>query len=870
MVHHNGAKPGTKSKSASRRPGESNALPIDALLDDIRAALRQRDELVLQAAPGAGKTTRVPLALLAQPWLGRQKILLLEPRRMAARTAAERMASLLGEACGETVGYRMRQHSRVGPKTRIEVITEGVLTRQLQSDPELQGVGLVIFDEFHERNLNSDLGLALTLQARALLRDDSPLKLLIMSATLEGLDFTRLLGDAPRIVSAGRSFPVTLHYAETVKTGEPIEPPVVKAILRAVAETDGSILVFLPGQREIRRVQQRLQPQLDASLCIRPLYGALSLEQQMAAIRPLDETDACRRKIVLATDIAETSITIDDVSTVVDSGLSRQPGFDPVTGMTRLHTRRISRASSVQRMGRAGRTRAGHCYRLWSESTQAGLRAQTPAEILQADLCPLALQLLQWGVNDVDELSWLDRPPAAALQQAQDLLQALGATEAIGANGHLRLSPHGEQMAQLPLHPRLAHMLIKAAGQGYLPQAAALAALLSEKDPLRQYGADIAAKVDVLLGDIPCESQHKGWLHYSRRQMKAYQAVCRNIKAQEDIEITPPDAIGWLISLAYPDRIAQRRRDEGLVYRLSNGRAARFSALQKLAQFPYLAIAEMGGLAGQREDGIYAAAPLNAALFEHALAPLLTQQAVVEWDERSGKMLAEQRTLLGRLIIHRAPMEQIPAQVRAREILALVRKKGLSLLRWRDDAQLLCDRVQSLRQHAVASGCDTPWPDFSEAGLLQSLEQWLLPAIDAVRRLDDLHAIDWRQCLMTLLPWPLPQRLDELAPLTIAVPTGSLIKIDYSQSPPVLAVKLQEMFGCQQTPAIANGRIPLLLHLLSPARKPLQITQDLEAFWQGSYAQVKKEMKGRYPKHPWPDDPLQALPTRYTKHRKPG
>lgn len=859
----------------------TTTLPINAVLDDIRQQLRAHDRLVLQAPPGAGKTTLVPLALLNEPWLARQKILMLEPRRMAARTSALRMASLLNESIGETVGYRMRQDNKIGPATRIEVITEGVLTRMLQDDPELQGVGLIIFDEFHERNLNTDLGLALSLQAGQLFRDDdNPLKLLVMSATLDSAAVVQLLDNAPLLSSEGRMYPVQLHYASSgpgVSTGpqQDLIDSLLKTISRALTDTPGSILVFLPGQGEIRQLHKSLAPRVDTDVCILPLYGALPLSEQLQAIAPLDQLSPYRRKIVLATDIAETSLTIDGISTVIDSGLCRQPRFDPASGMTRLHTRRISQASSNQRMGRAGRTEAGHCYRLWSEASQNSMEKQSPAEILQADLCPLALQLLHWGIDDPDELQWLDSPPAAAFNQALDLLYALGALQDNPQQqGSRRLSEHGQQMALLPVHPRLAHMLIRGAQLGHSRNAAALACLLSEKDPLSQYASDIDSRVVVLLGDVPCEKRHKGWLMRNRQQMARYQQLCRPIKRLSSEDLAEQDVNGLLISQAYPDRIAQRRAENraesGARYLLSNGRAANLKDTDKLARNDYLAVAELGGIARQREDVIYSAAPLNPQLFDGPLSSMLTPQDILQWDERSARLTAERQQRVGALIIHRRALTNIPLEERHREVIKMIRQKGLALLPWDNRSQQLRARIQCLRSLDATEDEKHPtWPDLTDKHLLDTLEHWLQPYLDDINRIEDFQRLDLHSILLNLLPWPLPQRLDEQAPLSLQVPSGSNIKIDYSQSPPVLAVKLQEMFGCQQTPAIANGRMPLLVHLLSPGGKPLQITQDVAGFWQGSYQDVKKEMKGRYPKHPWPDDPLQAPATRFCKPRKP-
>lgn len=847
------------------------SLPIDDVLEDIRKILRQHNQLVLQAPPGAGKTTMVPLSLLNESWLGSNKILMLEPRRMAARTAAERMASLLGEKTGETVGYRIRQESRTSQKTRIEVITEGVLTRLLQNDPELRGIGLIIFDEFHERNLNTDLGLALSLQARELFREaDNPLKLLVMSATMDSSAVAQLLDNATLLRSKGEMYHVDVHYGKTIKINEPIVPPMVETIVKALDETNGSILAFLPGQGEIIKLQKRLDPIVGSDVNILPLYGALSLADQMQAIKPLQKKGKFNRNIVLATDIAETSLTIEGISTVVDSGLSRQPRFDPATGMTRLHTRRISQASSIQRMGRAGRLQMGHCYRCWSNELQKTLEKQAPAEILQADLCPLVLQLLQWGVTDPCELKWLDKPPKAAFNQALDLLYALGALNQNPQNSAFNsLSKHGIQMAMFPTHPRLAHMLIKSVHINQQKIAAVLATLLSDKDPLRHYGSDISAKVDVLLGDIPCEQHLKGWFKRCLQQVRIFENLCQSIIKEEAAVIGENDVVGFLISLAYPDRLAQRRTEKSERYLLSNGRAASLHAADKLANNEYLAIAQLGGLVTQREDIIYAAAPLNPDLFKTLLAPMLIQEKSFYWQDQTDRFIAEQQVKIGALTINRRTLLKIPVEEKRKALLKLVRHKGLSMLPWDDKSKQWQARIECLRSHGVGVSSNEPqWPDVSDKNLLKTLEIWLQPYIDGINKIEDFQKLNLKDCLSSMLPWPLHKKLGYLAPLTFKVPSGSNIKINYSQTPPVLAVKLQEMFGCLHSPAIADGKIPLLVHLLSPAAKPVQITQDLAGFWQGSYQDVKKEMKGRYPKHPWPDDPLKALATPYTKRRE--
>ena len=582
------------------------ALPISEVLPQLLESLAGRHELVLEAPPGAGKTTLVPLALLSEPWLAGQRIIMLEPRRMAARAAAQRMASLLGEEAGHTVGYRIRQESRISSHTRIEVITEGILTRMLVDDPSLEDVAMLIFDEFHERSMDADFGLALALQSRELFRDaQNPLRLLVMSATLDGDAVARLLDDAPLIRSAGKMFPVTAHYGSAKRLDDNIVDTVLNALPGIISEHAGSLLVFLPGQGEITKVMQRLGDRLSSSdqqgIVIQPLYGALPLREQQRAIEPLPG----KRKIVLATDIAETSLTIEGITIVVDAGLCREPRFDPATGMTRLQTRRISKDSSIQRMGRAGRLAPGHCYRLWSEQQQDQLAAQSTPQILQADLAPLVLQLIAWGVNDINELRWLDPPPPGPLSQALDLLLRLGALKTgQDANSELSLdncslNPHGELMASMPCHPRLAHMLITARAMQQEKYAAALAALLAERSPLaRDHGADLAEQLAVLLGEQRCHSQHKNWLKRSQQQAKTFQGLLRPIKAQlksTDHPLTPDNAIGFLLACAYPDRIAHRKTARKNHYLLSNGRTAMLNQSDALSNNEWLAVAELGG-----------------------------------------------------------------------------------------------------------------------------------------------------------------------------------------------------------------------------------------------------------------------------------
>lgn len=839
-------------------------LPIQSVISEICSALASGHELVLEAPPGAGKTTGVPLALLAEPWLAGQRIVMLEPRRIAAKSAAERMAELLGERVGHTVGYRMRMETVVSKATRIEVITEGVLTRMLQDDPSLDGIGLLIFDEFHERSLDADLGLALTLESRKLFGElrDTPLKLLIMSATLDGDRVSALLDGAPVLRSLGRQYPVAIHYGESYRPSQHLIERVCQTVRQALDENTGSVLVFLPGQAEIRRCLNILSDTCSsASVILAPLYGDLSLADQRRAIAP---TASGIRKVVLATSIAESSLTIDGVTVVIDCGLSRVPAFDPRTGMSRLDTRRLSRASAEQRAGRAGRLSEGVCYRLWSESQNNELLAFSEPEISQADLASLCLQLQRWGIHDAADLRWMDMPPAAAFQQALDLLLKLGALAPKGTR--LTMTPHGEAMATLPVHPRLAHMLLKGRELGHAKLACELAAILSDRDVGPNGDADIQLRLALLRGNVRADRKLTGLI---TRLHKLQQQYLRLLSRSTVSEATSPDGsvdAGLLLAFAYPDRIAKQRRERGSDYVLSNGRAAMLQESDGLNAAAYLVAAALGGKAGNSSDTIYLAAALPATHFDNALIDMIETNCSAEWSEVKGRFVAERRRTVGGILLSSEVLSSVPENEKREALLAFVRRRGLSVLEWPDTVLQWRARVSLLTQLHCEPG---NWPDVSDDGLLVQLDTWLSPYLAGVNSLQDIKRLDLSRILSALLDWPQQQALNTLAPESFTVPSGSAKKIDYCQSPPVLAVKLQEMFGCQDTPRVANGMQPLTVHLLSPARRPLQVTQDLAGFWRGSYQDVKKEMKGRYPKHPWPDDPTTAAATARLKPKLP-
>lgn len=821
-------------------PDALSTLPIAEVLPELRETLALGKGAVLQAPPGAGKTTAVPLALLEAPWLAGRSIVMLEPRRLAARAAARRMAALLGEEVGRTVGYRVRQDTKVSRATRIEVVTEGILTRRLQSDPELEGVGCVIFDEFHERSLHADLGLALTLEVQVALRDD--LRLCVMSATLDGGPIARLMGGVPVVTAEGRMHPVDTRFLP----GAGRLPDQAAAAIRQVArEEAGSILVFLPGEGEIRRTQGLLSG-LPDDMDVCPLYGALPPAAQDAAIRP---APTGRRKVVLATAIAETSLTIDGIRVVIDAGQSRRARFDPRAGMSRLVTTRVSRAEADQRRGRAGRLEPGVCYRLWSEAEDRALTPFPPPEIQAADLALLALDLAAWGA-EADALPWLDAPPPGPLAQATDLLTALGALDAGG-----RITPHGREMAALPLHPRLAHMILAARPHGLGGLACDVAALLEERDPLRSSrDADLRPRVDLLRG-APARGLEvdKGALARARDAARLW----RRRLGLDDM--AGSQETGAVVALAYPDRLGHRRGQGG--YTLAGGRGAVLAESDPLAAEDFLAVADVDG--GQQNARVYRAAPITAAEIEALFADRITEGTVVRWDGRGQSVIARRQRRLGALVLSDKPLPAPDPSRLAEGLIDGVRQTGLHVLPWDKASAQFRARVLFLRR---AEGA--PWPDLSDDGLLATLEDWLMPYLSGLSKLSMLKKVPLLEALKATLPWPLPQRLDAEAPTHYRVPTGDRISLDYTTGEtPVLPVRLQQMFGTTDHPTLAGGRVPLIVHLLSPAGRPLQITQDLPGFWTNSYPAVKAEMKGRYPKHPWPDDPVAAAPTRRAKPR---
>ncbi len=836
-------------------------LPIDAVLEDVRTTAGTSMRLVIEAPPGAGKTTRVPLALDGAPWIGGNRILMLEPRRLAARAAADRMAATMGEPTGRTVGVTTRFDRRTGPETRIEVVTEGILTRRLQADPSLAGIGAIIFDEFHERSLQGDLGLALALEAQEALRED--LRILVMSATLDGVAVADLLGGAPIIRAEGRMHPVETRYRPPVaargRSGDPVAA-LASTIAEALSSDEGSVLAFLPGQGEIRRVAAELAGRdLGPDVDVLPLYADLPADRQQAAITPAPEG---RRKVVLATTIAETSLTIDGIRIVIDTGLKRAPRLDPSVGLSRLMTVGISRAAADQRRGRAGRTAPGLCYRLWAEAGHGALPAHDRPEILDADLAGLALDLACWGLDDPGLLAWLDPPPETAWLAARSLLVRLGALDADG-----RITAHGRAMAEVPLHPRLAHMVLSA-GKG--PQrrlAAILAALLDERDLTAVPGADIVERVRRLAGKGALAPGDKGLKDRVKRLVTRLKPLIGPIigKTSEGADLfggLPLESVGHLTALAYPDRIARRRKDGQGEYLLANGRGGVLDVDDALAQASYLAVADMTG--DRRAGRIRRAAALDRQTVEGLFADRIVDRTEVRWDEGRGQLVARDVRRLDALVLNETGRPVPAGDQPVEAMLAMIREKGLRCLPWNDAARRFQARVAFAREHDG----DDQWPDLSDAALAESLEKWLGPMLPGVTTAEGVARLDMSQLISGCLTWDERRTLDRRFPDTVSVPSGRKVAIDYSAvGGPVLAVRLQEVFGLDTSPTVAGGAVPVTVALLSPAGRPLQVTGDLAGFWRGTYAEVRREMRGRYPKHEWPEDPTVAVASRHG--RKP-
>jgi ATP-dependent helicase HrpB len=808
----------------------TDPLPIDPALPALLDALGSVRAAVLEAPPGAGKTTRVPLALLGAG-LTSDRILMLEPRRLATRAAAERMAEGLGQPVGRTVGFRMRGESRVSRETRIEVVTEGILTRMLQSDPGLSGVGAVIFDEFHERSLAADLGLALTLEVRGALRED--LILLAMSATLDAAPVAALMGGVPIVRAEGRAFPVETRWlAAPPPQGERFEVTAARLVADALAETEGGVLVFLPGAAEIARVAAALEGRLPEGCVIRPLHGSLPFARQRAAIL----AEPAGRKVVLSTSIAETSLTIEDIRVVIDCGRARRARFDPGSGMSRLVTERVTRAEADQRRGRAGRIAPGTCFRMWPRASEGALAAYPPAEIEAADLAGLALDLALWGTRDAADLAFLTPPPEAALAEARALLTGLGALDATGA-----ITAHGRQIATLPLHPRLAHMLAVAG-----PAAAPLAALLGDRDPAPGAGADLLARLEALQGrdrGLALARETAGRIRDEARRLAS--AV-----GGPDAGLTPAQ----MAALAYPDRIAQRRPGDEPRFVTSGGKGARLDPADPLAAEPYLVVTDTDG--DPREARIRMAAPIAEPDLREVAGDAIAWVETCAWSRRERRVVARRQERLGALVLSDRPWPEAPADIVARAMLDGVRELGLRL-------PPAAERFRARVAAARAGGLDLP--DLSDAALMERIEDWLLPHLSGLRTAADWDAFDALPALRAMLDWPATQALDRAAPGHVTTPLGREVAIDYSGGTPEIAVRLQEMFGTAVHPMVAGQ--PLKVTLLSPAGRPLQTTMDLPGFWASSYAEVRKEMRGRYPRHPWPEDPTTAPPTLRAKPR---
>jgi ATP-dependent helicase HrpB len=823
--------------------------PILDALESIRLKLTDHRVVILEAPPGAGKSTVLPLHLLDERWLDRQKIVMLEPRRLAARSVAMRLADLRGEEAGQTVGYRIRFENRVSQQTRLEVVTEGILTRLLQHDNSLEGIGLIIFDEFHERSLQADLSLALCLQVQQVLRED--LRILIMSATLEGDRLSDIL-HAPVVRSTGKQYPVSLEYVPQTDD-VPIPARVVKAIRKAVREKDGDVLAFLPGAGEIAKAEEMLSA-AGLPVALYSLYGDLNFKKQQEAILPHPEG---RRKVVLATSIAETSLTIEGVSVVVDSGYSRVPRFDPRSGFTRLETIRVTKDAADQRAGRAGRLGPGTCYRLWNEvSHQNLLPARTP-EILEADLTAMMLELSQWGIQNIGDLTWITPPPPGAVNQALQLLNELGAVQGVA------ITQRGREMLRLPTHPRIAHMLLEATNSTdaniALPLATDIAAILEERDPMpRGSGADLSLRIELLRrwrkGD------KGGGVRTFLDRIERLAGSWRNtLKIHVDNNPVSDTDVGKWVMQVFPERVGRKIDTQGERYKMVNGRVAKLPDHDPLQREPWLAVAQVD--AGHNEGKIFLAAPLDP----QDLMAIAVEKEVVSWDDQREMITGSIEKRVGNLTLTTKPLRKIPEEILMRELCHIFREKGVSFLNWRDEQKAWQARVLSLRRWRP----DEDWPDVSDAGLQSTAETWLAPFLPGIYKRSELLKLDWNAILATLLPWELNRKFQSLAPAGLLMPSGSLIPVTYFADgrPPVVEVRLQEVFGLLETPTVNGGRNHVVMHLLSPGYKPVQVTQDLKSFWTNTYPEVRKELRTRYPKHSWPEDPWTAQAVRGVKRR---
>jgi ATP-dependent helicase HrpB len=825
-------------------------LPIDAALPELTAALRGRNAAVLVAPPGAGKTTRVPLVLADEPWAQKRRILVLEPRRLAARAAAERMAKTLGERVGDTVGLRVRFGSKVSARTRIEVVTEGIFTRLVLDDPMLEGIAAVLFDEFHERSLDADLGLALARDAQQGLRED--LRILVMSATIDGAPVAKLLGDAPVVAAQGRAFPVETRYLG--RDARPIEPQIADAIVRAMRADPGSLLAFLPGAAEIRRTQRLLEGRIDSSADVVALYGALAGEEQDRAIAP---SPLGRRKIVLATSIAETSITIEGVRIVIDSGLSRVPRYEPDVGVTRLETVRASRAAADQRRGRAGRTEPGVCYRLWDEPQTAALEPFSRPEILSADLSSFALDLAAWG-SSAEQLAFLDPPPRPALAEAKALLGELGALDTDG-----RISEEGRKLRRLPLLPRLARMVVDAAAEDAALPAAEIAVLIGERG-LAGDDADLTLRLDALRRDRSPRARDARAM--AKRWAEIASPPTPNHSPQGGGESRAGSLVGSLLALAYPERIAKNRGGAAGGFVLANGRGAQVDPASPLARQPYLAVAELTGSAASGR--ILLAAPITLAEIEARFADRIAAHDEITFDPASASLRMRRLRRLGAIALAEQPMPVTASEEAARMLAEGVARLGIERLPWTKALRQWRDRIMFLRQIFLQQAEGDEWPDLSDPAIAADVDG-LASFFSGRTSLAELSADEFGTALAARLPFRLHRRLEDEAPTHFEAPTGSRVPIDYqAEGGPKIAIRVQELFGLDRHPAIAGGKIPLVVELLSPAQRPVQTTRDLLGFWRGSYAAVRTEMRGRYPKHPWPEDPIAANATRRAKPRK--